>query len=49
MPWNVIQTKEFYELFSELSGQLTCQDTTHATAGEFLLTLKTLMAKLKVR
>ncbi|KAG8988393.1 hypothetical protein FRB94_000729, partial [Tulasnella sp. JGI-2019a] len=49
IPWNVIESREFYTLFSKLSKQLFKQKTTHATAGEFLMTLKTLMAKLKVR
>lgn len=48
MPWNVIQSKEFYKLFLKLAKQLFRQKTTHSTAGEFLLTIKTLMAKLKV-
>lgn len=48
MPWNVIQSKEFYTLFSKLAKQLFRQTVTHRTAGEFLLTIKTLMAKLKV-
>ncbi|KIO19089.1 hypothetical protein M407DRAFT_31267 [Tulasnella calospora MUT 4182] len=46
MPWDVIQSKEFYTRFSKLSKHLFKQRATHRTAGEFLLTLKTLMAKL---
>ncbi|KAG8900672.1 hypothetical protein FRB99_005823 [Tulasnella sp. 403] len=49
IPWNVIQSREFYTLFSKLSKHLFKQKTTHATAGEFLITLKTLMAKLKAQ
>lgn len=49
IPWSVIQSKEFYTLFTKLSKLLMSQETTHASAGEFLVTLKTLMAKMKVR
>ncbi|KAG8991998.1 hypothetical protein FRB94_012099 [Tulasnella sp. JGI-2019a] len=49
IPWNVIESREFYTLFSKLSKQLFKQKTTHANAGEFLMTLKTLMAKLKAQ
>ncbi|KAG8984733.1 hypothetical protein FRB93_006355 [Tulasnella sp. JGI-2019a] len=49
IPWNVIESREFYTLFSKLSKQLFKQKTTHTTAGEFLMTLKTLMAKLKAQ
>ncbi|KAG8991995.1 hypothetical protein FRB94_012096 [Tulasnella sp. JGI-2019a] len=49
IPWNVIESREFYTLFSKLSKQLFKQKTTHASAGEFLMTLKTLMAKLKAQ
>ncbi|KAG8903434.1 hypothetical protein FRB99_003283 [Tulasnella sp. 403] len=49
IPWNVIQSREFYSLFSRLSYHLFEQETTHRTAGEFLITLKTLMAKLKAQ
>jgi hypothetical protein len=49
IPWPVIGTTEFYRLFSALKKKLDQQNTSHHTAGEFLLTLKTLMAKLKVR
>lgn len=46
LPWDVIRSKEFYTRFSKLSKHLFKQRCTHANAGEFLLTLKTLMAKL---
>ncbi|KAG9013246.1 hypothetical protein FRB93_000769 [Tulasnella sp. JGI-2019a] len=49
IPWNVIESREFYTLFSKLRKQLFKQKTTHASAGEFLITLKTLMAKLKAQ
>ena len=49
VPWPVIESKEFYKLFKEVKKTLDQQSTSHHTAGEFLLTLKTLMAKLKVR
>ena len=48
IPWPVIQSEEFYELFVPLKLELGQQSTSHHTAGEFLHTLKTLMAKLKV-
>jgi hypothetical protein len=48
MPWPVIESKDFYRCFSALKVQLDEQEITHKTAGEFLLTVKTLMAKLKV-
>jgi hypothetical protein len=44
----VIESKEFYKLFASLKRTLDQQSTSHHTAGEFLHTLKTLMAKLKV-
>jgi hypothetical protein len=49
IPWPVIESKEFYKLFSKVIKALDQQPTSHQTAGEFLLRLKTLMAKLKVR
>ncbi|KAG8918942.1 hypothetical protein FRC02_002026 [Tulasnella sp. 418] len=49
IPWPVIQSRPFYTLFSRLRNLLFKQPTTHASAGEFLLTLKTLMAKLKAQ
>lgn len=48
IPWPVIESKEFYKLFSALKKRLDLQKTSHMTAGEFLHTIKTLMAKLKV-
>jgi hypothetical protein len=48
IPWPVIESKEFYKLFAALKRKLDQQATSHHTAGEFLHTLKTLMAKLKV-
>ena len=49
IPWPVIGSREFYALFSVVKQKLYEQRSSHRTAGEFLLTLKTLMAKLKVR
>ncbi|KAI9450262.1 hypothetical protein BJY52DRAFT_1175724 [Lactarius psammicola] len=47
IPWPMIGSKEFYKLFSKVKKTLDQQPISHHTAGEFLLTLKTLMAKLK--
>ncbi|KAF5388164.1 hypothetical protein D9615_000204 [Tricholomella constricta] len=47
IPWPVIESKQFYTLFPALKRQLDRQEITHHTAGEFLHTLKTLMAKIK--
>ncbi|KAH9963060.1 hypothetical protein BJV74DRAFT_880022 [Russula compacta] len=47
IPWPVIESKEFYKLFSTLKKRLDLQKISHVTAGEFLHTIKTLMAKLK--
>jgi hypothetical protein len=44
----VIESQEFYQLFPALKRRLDKQKLTHKTAGEFLHTVKTLMAKLKV-
>jgi hypothetical protein len=49
IPWLVIESREFYKLFSSVKKKFGQQKTSHRTAGEFLHTLKTLMAKLKVR
>ena len=49
VPWPVIRSREYYKPFSALKKKLDKQIISHNTAGEFLLTLKTLMAKLKVR
>jgi hypothetical protein len=48
IPWPVIESKDFYKTFSTLKKRLDSQKTSHTTAGEFLYTIKTLMAKLKV-
>ncbi|KAJ7289087.1 hypothetical protein C8J57DRAFT_1459186 [Mycena rebaudengoi] len=48
VPWPVIESKQFYQLFPAVKRLLDKQEVTHRTAGEFLHTLKTLMAKLKV-
>ncbi|KAJ7210563.1 hypothetical protein GGX14DRAFT_451174 [Mycena pura] len=47
IPWPVIESKQFYTLFPAIKRLLDKQEVTHRTAGEFLHTLKTLMAKLK--
>ncbi|KAI0290685.1 hypothetical protein BC826DRAFT_1176746, partial [Russula brevipes] len=47
IPWPVIESKEFYKLFTTLKRRLDLQKISHPTAGEFLRTIKTLMAKLK--
>ncbi|KAI9571051.1 hypothetical protein HD554DRAFT_2017581 [Boletus coccyginus] len=47
IPWPVIESGEFYRLFHALKRQLDKQVVTHRSAGEFLHTMKTLMAKLK--
>ena len=49
IPWPTIGSKDFYKLFPALWKHLDHLEVTHKTAGGFLLTLKTLMAKLKVR
>ena len=49
MPWPVIESKDFYKLFAKLKKRLDLQKVSHPAAGEFLHTIKTLMAKLKVR
>ena len=49
IPWPVIESEGFYQLFRRVKKSLDQQPVSHRTAGEFLLTLKTLMAKLKVR
>ena len=45
----MIKSREFYKLFLSIKEKLSRQKTSHRTAGEFLHTLKILMAKLKVR
>jgi hypothetical protein len=47
IPWPVIESEEFYKLFSSLKKRLDLQKVSHPTAYEFLHTIKTLMAKLK--
>ncbi|KAI5998963.1 hypothetical protein F5J12DRAFT_784806 [Pisolithus orientalis] len=47
IPWPVIESKEFYKLFTKLKRCLDQQPVTHPAAGEFLHKMKTLMAKLK--
>lgn len=49
IPWPVIESRDFYRLFGTLKKRLDLQKTSHPAAGEFLHTIKTLMAKLKVR
>lgn len=48
VPWPVIESRQFYDLFPRLKGMLDKQPITHPRAGVFLQKLKTLMAKLKV-
>jgi hypothetical protein len=48
IPWPVIESKEFYKSFTTLKRRLDLQRVSHPTAGEFLHTIKTLMAKIKV-
>ena len=47
IPWPVIESPRFYTLFPKLKRDLDKQSITHPAAGEFLLKLKILMAKLK--
>ncbi|KAH8977864.1 hypothetical protein EDB86DRAFT_3157238 [Lactarius hatsudake] len=47
IPWPVIESEGFYQLFRKVKRALDQQPTSHHTAGGFLLMLKTLMAKLK--
>ncbi|KAL1684093.1 hypothetical protein EV122DRAFT_200466 [Schizophyllum commune] len=47
IPWPVIESKQFYNYFPALKSALDKQRLTHPSGGEFLQTLKTLMAKLK--
>ncbi|KAH9162129.1 hypothetical protein EDB89DRAFT_2248048 [Lactarius sanguifluus] len=47
IPWPVMESKDFYRMFSAVKKKLDQQRASHNTAGEFLHTLKTLMAKLK--
>ncbi|KAH9005432.1 hypothetical protein EDB86DRAFT_2825090 [Lactarius hatsudake] len=47
IPFPVIKSREFYKLFATLKRRLDLQNISHPAAGEFLFTMKTLMAKLK--
>ncbi|KAH8114634.1 hypothetical protein DFH11DRAFT_1508479 [Phellopilus nigrolimitatus] len=47
IPWPVIESRQFYTLFTTLKQHLDNQSPTHEGAGTFLLKLKMLMAKLK--
>nr|GAT56845.1 predicted protein [Mycena chlorophos] len=47
IPWPVIESQQFYGIFPSIKRLLDRQQVTHRTAGEFLHTIKTLMAKLK--
>ncbi|KDN33971.1 hypothetical protein RSAG8_12942, partial [Rhizoctonia solani AG-8 WAC10335] len=47
IPWPVIKSRGFYTLFHRLRNTLEDQPFTHGGGGVFLLTLKTLMAKIK--
>jgi hypothetical protein len=48
IPWPVIGSKGFYKLFGALKKTLDQEPTSHRSACDFLYTLKTMMAKLKV-
>ncbi|KAH7337773.1 hypothetical protein B0J17DRAFT_573266 [Rhizoctonia solani] len=47
IPWPVINSPNFYTLFSRLHQRLDQQPFTHGSGGAFLHNLKTLMAKIK--
>ncbi|KAF8589358.1 hypothetical protein K439DRAFT_1645139 [Ramaria rubella] len=47
MPWPVIKSQKFYAMFHRLKKVFYSQPVTHPSAGVFLSTMKTLMAKLK--
>ncbi|KAF8685043.1 hypothetical protein RHS04_00827 [Rhizoctonia solani] len=47
IPWPVINSPNFYTLFSRLHQRLDQQPFTHGGGGAFLHNLKTLMAKIK--
>ena len=49
IPWPVIRSPEFYNMFGSLKACLEKQPVTHKSAGDFLRVLKMLMAKLKAR
>lgn len=48
IPWPVIESSRFYDLFGGLKNRFDRQPITHLHAGAFLTVLKMLMAKLKV-
>jgi hypothetical protein len=48
IPWPVIESSRFYDLFGGLKNRFDRQPITHQHAGAFLTVLKMLMAKLKV-
>ncbi|KAL5513533.1 hypothetical protein ACEPAH_3932 [Sanghuangporus vaninii] len=47
IPWPVIESRQFYTLFTTLKKRLDGQGSTHEGGGAFLHKLKMLMAKLK--
>jgi len=49
IPWPVIESKRFYEMFGALKLRLDRKPVIHKHAGTFVGDLKMLMAKLKVR
>jgi hypothetical protein len=48
IPWPAIESTDSYKLFGVLKRRLDLQKISHPTAGAFLHTIKTLMAKIKV-
>lgn len=48
IPWPVIESRQFYGLFTAVKKRLDAQPISHSKAGIFLQKMKTLMAKLKV-
>jgi hypothetical protein len=49
IPWPVIESARFYDLFGALKTRLDHQPLTYKHAGVFIGALKMLMAQLKVR
>lgn len=49
MPWPVVESGQFYQLFETIKRRLDEQKISHPTAGGFFHTIKVLIAKLKVR
>ncbi|EKM59291.1 uncharacterized protein PHACADRAFT_113812 [Phanerochaete carnosa HHB-10118-sp] len=47
IPWPVIESRQFYTLFTTIKNRLGKQPVSHSKAGIFLQMMKTLMAKLK--